>query len=95
MADRMRSRLCEVGKEGVLGNWKFSLLANVLLLTVLPRDRSQSVETLNHFFEVSVCSLPPLRKIALRGIYATLQPVTLQTDPGSTPLAKVVGQGTV
>lgn len=90
--DRVRTLLCQIGKEGVLSNWKFSLLANVLLLAVLPQDRSNSVEILNHFFDLSVCSMPLLRKIAVRGIYALIRPILAQDNALDTPLAQLVSE---
>ena len=90
VVDELRKELCVVGKEGVLANWKFSLLANVYLIIMLPIDRSKCAVILDHFFEISVCSLPLLRRLGLRGICATLRPITLQTTCTDSPLAAQV-----
>lgn len=83
----MRQSLCRVGREGVLGNWKFTLLSNVLLLTMLPRDRSHSIEILDHFFKLSVCELPLLRRMGMFGITAILLGTSHST---TTPVAELV-----
>jgi len=87
---KMRDLLRQAGTEGVFSNWKFSLLANVLSLALLPVDRSNSTKLLQHFFDVSVCSLPLMRVIGMQGIFALLKPVTLAPDAQSTQLAQTV-----
>lgn len=92
LIERLRSLLSDVGKEGAVSGWKFSLLANVFLIILLPLDRSQSVEILEHFFTIFLSALPHLTAIALQGIYALIRPVIDQDHSSETPLAQYVFQ---
>lgn len=93
MVHEMRKRLCELGKEGVLANWKYGLLANIFLIITLPQNRAESTALLEHFLDLSISKLPLFRKVGLLGIYAILAPISVQKGPGFSGSVISIVQG--
>ncbi|GMH44904.1 hypothetical protein BSKO_12861 [Bryopsis sp. KO-2023] len=77
MADVCKGLLF-LGREGVIMNWKYTLLANILTLAMLPRrDHPLALSILSHFLEVMDSKLPALRKVSTVGLYSILRPLQI------------------
>lgn len=68
-------KLCYLGKEGILSNWKYTVLANVFILITLPHDMTfeNSVTLIDHFISMIKSKSPLLRKLGIIGIYTSIQ----------------------